>query len=68
MYALKTNVLAHTVFENATMITLREKFLLIAVHIKVSKTKIKVELPVDYPHKEVFSRAMLLFEHLRLTG
>ncbi|MDR1557346.1 MAG: IS1380 family transposase, partial [Tannerellaceae bacterium] len=68
MHAFKTNALAHTSFDNASMITLREKFLLVAVHIKVCKTKVKVELPHNYPHKEEFSRAMLIFGHLRLTG
>jgi len=68
MHTLRSSVLGNTSFKNVTMITLREKFLLVAVHVKTCKTKIKVELPVNYPHKEEFSQALLLFEYLRLTG
>lgn len=67
LHTLKNSVLANTSFKNVSLITLREKFLLVAVHVKTCKTKIKVELPVNYPHKEEFSQALLLFEYLRLT-
>jgi len=68
IHALKTNVLAHTAFAGASMVTIREKFLLVAVQIKEYKTRIKVELPVNYPYKEEFTGCLQIFEALRLTG
>jgi hypothetical protein len=48
-----------TALELATIQTIREKILLTAVHIRVLKTKIKVEFPVNHPYRNLLEKAFL---------
>ncbi|MDR1757556.1 MAG: hypothetical protein LBR51_01160, partial [Bacteroidales bacterium] len=62
---IKQIAFAGTDLENASMLTIREKILLTAVHIRRMKTKIKIELPAKHPNKEAFAMALQYFEDLR---
>lgn len=65
IHALKTNVLKHTQWANATMATIRLRLLKIGARVRQLKTRIKVELPSCYPLKETLTKSFQLFEILR---
>ena len=65
IHALKTNVLRHTQWVNATIATIRLRLLKIGVRVRQLKTRIKVELPSCYPLKETLTKSFQMFEILR---
>ena len=65
IHALKTNVLKHTPWVNATIATIRLRLLKIGVRVRQLKTRIKVELPSCYPLKETLTKSFQMFEILR---
>jgi hypothetical protein len=65
IHALKTNVLKHTQWVNATMSTIRLRLLKIGARVRQLKTRIKVELPSCYPLKETLTKSFQIFEILR---
>jgi len=67
LHTLKTNILKHTQFSNATMETIQLRFLKIGARIRELKTKVKVELSSAYPLKDIFGRSFQIFELLRGT-
>ena len=67
LHTLKTNILKHTQFANATMETIQLRFLKIGARIRELKTKIKVELSSSYPLKDILGRSFQIFELLRGT-
>jgi hypothetical protein len=54
---IKQEVFKGTDLENASMLTVREKVMLTAVHIRVLKTKIKIEFPDNHPYREILEAA-----------
>ena len=65
IHALKTNLLKHTQWGNATIATIRLRLLKIGARVRQLKTRIKVELPSCYPLKETLTNSFQLFEILR---
>ena len=65
IHALKTNVLRHTPWVNATIATIRLRLLKIGARVRQLKTRIKVELPSCYPLKETLTNSFQIFEILR---
>lgn len=65
IHTLKTNVLKHTQWVNATMATIRLRLLKIGARVRQLKTRIKVELPSCYPLKETLIKSFQIFEILR---
>ena len=62
---LKQNVFAGSALEKASILTIREKIMLTAVHIRVMKTKVKIEFPEYHPHRELIEKALIKFAHWR---
>jgi len=60
---LKQKVFAGSALENASIMTIREKIMLTAVHIRVLKTKIKIEFPANHPYRELIEKALIKFAH-----
>ena len=65
IHALKINVLKGTQFANATMETIRLRLFKIGARIRELKTKIKIQLPTDYPLKNIISNTFEMFQILR---
>ena len=64
IHALKTNVLRHTQFANATIDTIRLRILKIGARVRELKTKIKIELSSSYPLKSILTKGFHIFELL----
>jgi hypothetical protein len=60
---LKQKVFAGSALEKASILTVREKIMLTAVHIRVLKTKVKIEFPENHPYRELIEKALLKFAH-----
>jgi hypothetical protein len=58
---LKQEVFVGSELETASILTIREKIMLTAVHIRVLKTKVKIEYPVNHPYKELIEKAFTGF-------
>lgn len=67
LHTLKTNILKHTPFANATMETIQLRFFKIGARVRELKTKIKVELSSSYPLKDILRGSFQMFELLRGT-
>jgi hypothetical protein len=67
IHALKTNVLKHTPWANATIATLRLRLFKIGARVRQLKTRIKVELPSAFPLKTTVFRSFQIFELLLKT-
>lgn len=65
IHNLQKEMLKGTVFFNATMKTIQLKVLKVAAKVKEMKTKIKIELPIDFPTKPIFEKCLGMFELLR---
>lgn len=65
LHALKTNILRHTQWANATIDTIRMRLLKIGARVRQLKTRVKVELPTSYPLKETLINSFQIFETLR---
>lgn len=65
MHTLQKEVLKGTVYATATMKTVQLKIIKVAARVKELKIKIKIELPVDFPVKELFKKCFGMFETLR---
>lgn len=65
MHTLQKEVLKGTEFATATMKTIQLKIIKVAARVKELKTKIKIELPVDFPTKELFIKCFGMFEAIR---
>ncbi|MEK0340044.1 MAG: transposase, partial [Nitrosopumilus sp.] len=62
--ALRTNILKHTQWANATIETLRLRFLKVGACVRELKTRIWVELPSSYPLKKLLMQSFQIFELL----
>ena len=58
---MKQKIFPKSALETASIQTIREKIILAAVHIKVLKTKIKVEFSVNHPYRDLFEKAFAEF-------
>lgn len=65
MHALQKEILKGTEYATATMKTIQLKIIKVAARVKELGTKIKIELPLNFPTKEVFQKSLLMFEWLR---
>lgn len=65
MHILQKEVLKGTEYATATMRTIQLKIIKVAARVKEIKTKIKMELPTDFPVKDLFIRCFGMFEAMR---
>jgi len=65
LHGLKSVMFTGTALQNACILTIREKVLLTAVHIKVLKTKVKIEFPEKHPLREEMSQILHRFMVMR---
>jgi len=65
LLAIKQKIFAGSELETVSMLTVREKIILTAVHIRVLKTKIKIEFPLNHPYKELLEAAFIKFKRWR---
>lgn len=64
IHALRTNILKHTQWANASIEKIRLKLFKVGARVKELKTRIKIELPSAYPYKETLCRSFQIFEAL----
>ncbi len=67
IHALKTNMLKHTQWAQATIETIRLRLFKIGARVRQLKTRIKVELPSAFPLKATLVRSFQIFELLLKT-
>lgn len=67
IHALKTNILKHTPWANATIATIRLRLFKIGARVRQLKTRIKVELPSSFPLKTTLVRSFQIFTLLLKT-
>ena len=65
VHALQKEMLRGTEFYNATMKSIQLKVIKVAARVKELKTKIRIELPIDFPVKWLFEKCMGMFEVMR---
>jgi hypothetical protein len=65
LHGLKSEVCRGTELQNASILSIREKVLLTAVHIRVLKTKVKIEFPQHHPLKDEIAKILHRFAVVR---
>ena len=65
IHTLKTNLLKHTEFAHATINTIQLRLLKIGARIRECKTRIVVELPSQYPIKDLLRRSFQICTLIR---
>ena len=65
LHPLKTNILQHTPFRQASIQTIRARVLKIAARIREAKTRITVELPGSFPLQALLRLSFGIFTQLR---
>ena len=66
IHALQQEVLAGTQLCKATMKTIQLKLIKVAAKVKMLKTKVKIELPVEFSTKGIFEKCFEMFQILRI--
>lgn len=66
IHSLQKETLVATEYGKSTMKTIQLKVLKIATRVKILKTKVKIEFPVEFPQRKVFENLLLLFGVLRI--
>lgn len=66
IHTLQQEVLQGTQFCKATMKTIQLKLIKVAARVKILKTKVKIELPVEFYSRWVFEKCFGIFEVLRI--
>lgn len=66
IHSLQNQVLKGTEFCKATMKTIQLKVLKVAAKVKIMKTKVKIELPVQFYSRWEFEKCLCIFETLRI--
>jgi hypothetical protein len=61
LHTLKTEVLRGTEFSNATFETLRSRILKVRASVRELKTRIRIQIPENFPMKEILIRCFLIF-------
>ena len=64
IHTLQKEVLLGTEFCNATMKTIQLKLIKVAAKVKIMKTKVKIELPMEFATKWVFEKCFGIFQVL----
>jgi len=59
LHGIKQKLFRGSTLEAASIQTIREKILLTAVHIRVLKTKIKIEFPANHPYRDLLEKAFV---------
>ena len=65
LHALREKMLQGTEYANATMKTIRLRLIKVAAYVKEIKTRIKIELPKQFPDMEVIANCLGKFKGLR---
>lgn len=65
IHSLQKEALAATEFCKSTMKTIQLKIIKIATRVKILKTKVKIEFPIEFPQKQIFQNLLLLFGIIR---
>jgi hypothetical protein len=65
LHALREKMLQGTEYANATMKTIRLRLIKVAAYVKEIKTRIKIELPKQFPDMEVIANCLGKFNGLR---
>jgi hypothetical protein len=65
IHALQKEILQDTEYVNVTMKTIQLKIIKVAARVKEMKTKIRIELPADFPLKSIFEKCFVTFETMR---
>jgi hypothetical protein len=65
IHALQKEVLRGTEYFNVTMKTIQLKIIKLAARVSEMKTKIRIELPAEFPVKSIFEKCFGIFETLR---
>jgi len=66
IHTLQNEVLKGTEFCKATMKTIQLKLIKIAARVKILKTKVLIELPVEFCSKWAFEKCFRMFEIIRI--
>lgn len=66
IHTLQNEVLKGTEFCKATMKTIQLKLIKVAARVRILKTKVKIELPVEFYSKWVFEKCFGIFEAMRI--
>lgn len=66
IHTLQQEVLKETAYATATMKTIQLKLIKVAARVKVLKTKVSVELPVEFATRWVFEKCFGIFQALRI--
>lgn len=66
IHTLQKEALSATEFCNSTMKTIQLKIIKLATKVKILKTKVKIEFPLEFPEKKIFQNLLLMFGALRL--
>lgn len=65
IHTLQKEVLRGTEFFNATLKSIQLKVIKVAARVKELKTKIRIELPIEFPSKGLFEKCLGMFEVMR---
>ena len=65
---LKEKIFAGSMFETASVMTIREKLIHTAVHVRVLKTKVKIEFPANHPYRALLEEAFTKCAHWRAAA
>jgi hypothetical protein len=66
IHALQQGVLRTTEYCKATMKTIQLKLIKVAAGVKILKTKVQIELPVEFCSKWAFEKSLCIFQELRI--
>ena len=66
IHTLQQDVLVGTQYAKATMKTIQLKLIKVAARVKVLKTKVTVELPVEFATRWIFEKCFGIFQALRI--
>lgn len=66
IHTLQNEVLKGTKYCKATMKTIQLKLIKVAARVKILKTKVLIELPVEFFAKWVFEKSLWIFQELRV--
>jgi len=66
IHSLQKEVLSTTEYCNATMKTIQLKLIKVAARVKILKTKVQIELPVEFCSKWAFEKSLWIFQELRI--
>jgi len=65
LHALRDKMLQGTEYAMATMKTIRLRLIKVAAYVREMKTRIKIELPKQFPDMEVIANCFRKFNELR---